>query len=450
MKPWQRFSTTVLGITVGVGLFVLATAPVQAADDCGSSEYDATSAPPEYVQGPVEAYTLEQPFGGKASVKDIGEYIQLVYSFALGIMGIIAVVLIMFGGIRWIAAAGNESVISEAKEIIISAVTGLVIGLLSYVILAFINPQTLSTDVSIFKIPVPISCSYPDPESKPIPTGNGLNGNGKSLCIGGVDELVRIADYMINGDDGEGGNAGPCPTCTIGVSSGLRTHEQQQELRSCYERALANGVSDGSSCPAGCSGCNLAAKVCCSEHEHGQAVDLWLEGFPESLGLASSQGYAKTSNNNGAAGGPVNYSNCSGTPNPALCNNQLALKSIMELAPSSQFDGISQEWWHFDFKGSCAADLAYSIGTSTGTCEVADDTGMAANYVCSAGGVMGYAYAICDGNNVGCSSDLRADQWFISSKCAPGSTHVSFADQTAQSFSGDFPDYADDPTCVAN
>ncbi|MFA6475560.1 MAG: hypothetical protein WCV88_05180, partial [Patescibacteria group bacterium] len=54
---------------------------------------DAGIVPPpdEYVPGPVESYNFEQPFGGVASVKNIGEYIQLVYQFALGIVGIIAV-----------------------------------------------------------------------------------------------------------------------------------------------------------------------------------------------------------------------------------------------------------------------------------------------------------------------------------------------------------------------
>ncbi len=88
-------------------------------------------------------YNLEQPFAGEDKITSSSQYINAVYRFALGIVGIIAVVLIMFGGLRWMAAAGNESIITEAKEIVTSAVTGLVIALLSYVILAFINPQIL-------------------------------------------------------------------------------------------------------------------------------------------------------------------------------------------------------------------------------------------------------------------------------------------------------------------
>lgn len=94
-------------------------------------------------------YRLEQPFGGKASIGSFGEYVQLLYQYALGLVGIIAVVLIMFGGLRWITAAGNESVIGEAKEIVVSAVTGLVIALLSYTILVFINPRLVDLPLSV-------------------------------------------------------------------------------------------------------------------------------------------------------------------------------------------------------------------------------------------------------------------------------------------------------------
>lgn len=127
-------------------LFVVLPMTVLAAD---------TGDVPQYVQN-ID-YTLEQPFGGESTITNLAQYIQLVYQFGLGIMGIIAVVLIMFGGLRWIAAAGNESVISEAKEIIVSAVTGLVIGLLSYVILLFINPQTTDLSLSVFQIPNTLS-----------------------------------------------------------------------------------------------------------------------------------------------------------------------------------------------------------------------------------------------------------------------------------------------------
>lgn len=103
------------------------------------------------------SYTLEQPFGGETIIQSWGQYIQLVYQFAVTLVSIIAVVLIMLGGVRWIVAAGNESAITEAKEMITSALMGLVIALLSYTLLVFINPKLVEQSFSVAKIPVPNS-----------------------------------------------------------------------------------------------------------------------------------------------------------------------------------------------------------------------------------------------------------------------------------------------------
>lgn len=100
-------------------------------------------------------YTLEQPFGGQTIIQSWGEYVQTLYEFSLGLVSIIAVVLIMIGGIRWIAAAGNESAIGEAREMITSAVIGLIIALLSYTLLVFINPALVEQNFAVAKIPVP-------------------------------------------------------------------------------------------------------------------------------------------------------------------------------------------------------------------------------------------------------------------------------------------------------
>jgi hypothetical protein len=56
----------------------------------------------------------------------------------LGFMGIIAVVIILLGGFRWMTAAGNEDKVAEAKKIIGAGVIGLVIVLTSFGLAQFI------------------------------------------------------------------------------------------------------------------------------------------------------------------------------------------------------------------------------------------------------------------------------------------------------------------------
>lgn len=57
---------------------------------------------------------------------------------ALGLLGIVAVVLILYGGFTWMTAGGSEDRISKAKQILVNAVIGLVIILSAYAIASFV------------------------------------------------------------------------------------------------------------------------------------------------------------------------------------------------------------------------------------------------------------------------------------------------------------------------
>jgi len=64
----------------------------------------------------------------------IAKIIQLVISF----LGIIAVVIILLGGFKWMTAGGNEDKVGEAKKLITAGLIGLVIILASYAIAVFV------------------------------------------------------------------------------------------------------------------------------------------------------------------------------------------------------------------------------------------------------------------------------------------------------------------------
>lgn len=85
------------------------------------------------------------PGGGlEKQVENLGQYISLFYQFFVTSAGILATVMIVFGGYRWITAAGNANKIGEAKETIISAILGLILALTSYILLNTINPAITS------------------------------------------------------------------------------------------------------------------------------------------------------------------------------------------------------------------------------------------------------------------------------------------------------------------
>ncbi|NIP33097.1 hypothetical protein GWN26_13880 [Candidatus Saccharibacteria bacterium] len=71
----------------------------------------------------------------------LAQYIAAVYQYMVGVAVILAIVMIMYGGFRWIVAGGDAGKIGEAKKTIVQAVIGLAIALGSYTILSIINPN---------------------------------------------------------------------------------------------------------------------------------------------------------------------------------------------------------------------------------------------------------------------------------------------------------------------
>ncbi|MBI5037756.1 MAG: Ig-like domain-containing protein [Candidatus Kerfeldbacteria bacterium] len=66
-----------------------------------------------------------------------------IVQWALGFLGLIAVIFIMYGGFVWMTAAGNQEKVEKAKKIITRAVIGLVIVLLAWAIVTFIVDRAL-------------------------------------------------------------------------------------------------------------------------------------------------------------------------------------------------------------------------------------------------------------------------------------------------------------------
>ena len=72
---------------------------------------------------------------------DPREMAARVVNIMLGFIGIIAVIIILLGGFKWMTAAGNEDQISSGNKIMGAGLVGLVIVLAAYAIAAFVVNQ---------------------------------------------------------------------------------------------------------------------------------------------------------------------------------------------------------------------------------------------------------------------------------------------------------------------
>jgi hypothetical protein len=83
----------------------------------------------------------------------IAEYISAIYNYAVGIVGIIAVVVMMLGGVLWMTAGGSAGRVTEARAWITAAITGLVLILASYTILYTVNPDLVNLKFITIRTP---------------------------------------------------------------------------------------------------------------------------------------------------------------------------------------------------------------------------------------------------------------------------------------------------------
>jgi TRAP-type C4-dicarboxylate transport system permease small subunit len=70
--------------------------------------------------------------------RDIRSTIASIINVAMGLLGIIAVGIILIGGFQWMTAGGNEENVEKAKKRIIQGVIGLAIILASWAIARFV------------------------------------------------------------------------------------------------------------------------------------------------------------------------------------------------------------------------------------------------------------------------------------------------------------------------
>ncbi len=71
-------------------------------------------------------------------------YIIAIYNYGLAIVGILATIVLMGGGILWLISGGDAGKITQAKELITGSISGAIILVVAWIILNTINPNLVS------------------------------------------------------------------------------------------------------------------------------------------------------------------------------------------------------------------------------------------------------------------------------------------------------------------
>lgn len=89
-----------------------------------------------------------------AKISDLGDVLKNLISYALGFAGIVFFILLIIGGFKFITSGGDPKAAEGAKKTLTSAIGGLVVILISYLVLVLIKTIT-GVDVTNFNITLP-------------------------------------------------------------------------------------------------------------------------------------------------------------------------------------------------------------------------------------------------------------------------------------------------------
>jgi uncharacterized protein YvpB len=128
----------------------------------------------------------EDPASQICIVPWLADYIKGLYTYGIGILIILAVIVMMVGGVVWLTAAGDAKKITDAKSWIGGSLLGVLIAVSSFMILNIINPAL--TTLSPIKLISPgkkdLEIQQLDPEdltpqfTTDIPEGSHGTGSG--------------------------------------------------------------------------------------------------------------------------------------------------------------------------------------------------------------------------------------------------------------------------------
>jgi hypothetical protein len=80
--------------------------------------------------------SLPNPLGPNKT--DIPQFLGQIINYALGIIGSLALVMFIYGGLTWMLSAGNQEQVAKGKQIVIWAALGIAIIFTSYALVRFV------------------------------------------------------------------------------------------------------------------------------------------------------------------------------------------------------------------------------------------------------------------------------------------------------------------------
>jgi len=81
------------------------------------------------------------------STRDLRSVVGSIIKTVLGFLGVVAIIIILIGGFKWMTAGGSDEKVGEAKKWLISGIIGIAIILAAYAITTFVIESLVEATV---------------------------------------------------------------------------------------------------------------------------------------------------------------------------------------------------------------------------------------------------------------------------------------------------------------
>ena len=170
--------------------------------------------------------------GGVMTSDLLAKYLVAIYDYGLTIISILAVVILMGAGLIWLTSGGNETKITQAKDLIAGSLTGIIILFGAWMLLNTVNPQLLklnSISLTYFAKEIPGCCEYSN-RAEMTTDQKCKKGNG-TFKVSVTDTVFNLTkEYYVSAD----GKTCTLPGCCItdrgqGLANSLCINSMKQE-----------------------------------------------------------------------------------------------------------------------------------------------------------------------------------------------------------------------------
>ncbi|MFH1426846.1 MAG: Ig-like domain-containing protein [Candidatus Kerfeldbacteria bacterium] len=172
------------------------------------------------------------------------EAVLYIISWVLGILAIIAVIIVIWGGVTWMTSGGNEEKIDRAKKILINGSIGLVIILAAWGIVLYVLSVLSGA------------------------TGAGLGGDGNGQACVGCTVPGGGSEFYVLATNPEAGETDVtlCTDVTVLMNADV---DQATVTNETLYVQVEGGGSDGSACTVNT---NCASAICSNGNCQGDSI----------------------------------------------------------------------------------------------------------------------------------------------------------------------------------